>query len=154
MAALASRAGLNRYTIYDLPWVNAIQGYILIRVLGHENLRLFGERGAGRISVEPFWRFRESAPRSVDYVVNVNSLPEIGGDTARAYIRSIADLQPRAFLSVNQEAMSQTVVGTRQHRVADLVAAEGRLRRVSRSLWWMEQGYVEELFEPSPSPGA
>ena len=149
MAALAARAGFRNYTILDLPWVNAIQGYVLIRTLGHEAVQLHGETRRAPVRVAPFWTISAMKRRSVDVVVNVNSLPEIGYDTARHYIQRIAIIIRRAFLSINQEGEAATVHGTRQLRVWDLARAEPRLQLRSRYLSWMEQGYVEEIYCPA-----
>jgi hypothetical protein len=151
MAALAARAGFIDYTILDLPWVNAIQGYILIRVLGHDAVQLYGESRRGVVKVAPFWTISGLRDRSVDAVVNVNSLPEIGLETARDYLNRIAAITRLVFLSINQEAEALTVHGTRQLRVWDLARAEPRLELRSRHIAWMEQGYVEEIYCPKGS---
>jgi hypothetical protein len=151
MAALAARAGFIDYTILDLPWVNAIQGYILIRVLGHEAVALYGESRPGLVKIAPFWTISRIQPRSVDAVVNVNSLPEIGLETARHYLNRIAVIIRRLFFSINQEAESLTIHGIRQLRVWDLAKAEPRLELRSRHIAWMEQGYVEEIYCPKGS---
>ena len=149
MAALAVRAGYRNYTILDLPWVNALQGYILIRTLGHEAVQLHGEASPGAVKVAPFWTISMLTDRSVDAVVNVNSLPEIGYETARQYLQRIAAIIRRVFLSINQEGQALTVHGTRQLRVWDLARAEPRLELRSRNISWMEQGYVEEIYCPA-----
>ena len=38
-----ARAGFTDYAIYDLPWVNALQGYYLIMALPEGSVRLYGE---------------------------------------------------------------------------------------------------------------
>jgi len=151
MAALAVRAGYRDYTIFDLPWVNAFQGYILIRTLGHEAVQLYGESTGGAVKVAPFWTVSMLTDRSVDAVVNVNSLPEIGQETAREYLQRIAHILRGSFLSINQEAQALTVHGTRQLRVWDLARAEPRLELRARHISWMEQGYVEEIYVPVAS---
>lgn len=147
LAALAARAGLPRYTIVDLPWVNAVQGFFLIRALPSLSVRLYGEDGDGP-RVLPHWCFGRLADRSIDFVVNSNSLPEMGREAGRAYIRDIARVLRGRFVSINQEAMAPAPESGSQLRVAQLVAEDGGLRCVSRSRAWMRQGYVEEVFEP------
>jgi hypothetical protein len=149
MAALAARAGFRNYTILDLPWVNAIQGYILIRTLGHDAVQLHGETTAAAIKIAPFWTISALKPRSVDVFVNVNSLPEIGYDTARHYLERIAATVRRLFLSINQEGEAPTVHGTRQLRVWELARNQPTLQLRARHLSWMEQGYVEEIYCPA-----
>jgi hypothetical protein len=145
LAALAYRAGLTSFTIYDLPWVNALQGYFLIMVLPPGTVRLSGE-SEGTVRVEPFWRIHQLADRSADYVINCNSLPEIGAATARQYIDTIGRILRRNFLSLNQEARALSVTGHRQNWVGQLVEERAQLVLRSRSPYWMEQGYVEEVF--------
>jgi hypothetical protein len=151
MAALAVRAGYRNYTILDLPWVNALQGYILIRTLGHEAVQLYGESSRGAVKVAPFWTISTLPDRSVDAVINVNSLPEIGYESARRYVQRIGAIIRRVFLSINQEGQALTVQGTKQLRVWELVRQEPRLELRSRQIAWMEQGYVEEIYTPAGS---
>jgi hypothetical protein len=99
--------------------------------------------------VSPHWTFHERLDRSVDHVINVNSLPEIGVDEAREYLRTIGRVARRSFVSLNQEAGSHVPGIGRQGRVADLATEVGTLHRVARWRWWMEQGYVEEHYVPS-----
>jgi hypothetical protein len=149
LAALAAKAGFGRYTVCDLPWVNAMQGYLLIRAFGADAVRLYGEDGPGSICVLPFWSLHDLPRHSVDLAINVNSLPEIGYATAAEYVATIARISRLGLLSINQEAQSATVHGTRQLRVWELVRAAGGLRLEGRHPFWMEQGYVEELYRPA-----
>jgi hypothetical protein len=144
---LAYRAGLTDYAVYDLPWVNALQGYFLIMALPPGSVRLYGE-DAGTLAVLPGWSFGQVADRSVDYVVNSNSLPEMGAETARGYVRDIRRAVRKLFLSINQECKVPVMDYGPQQCVAELVAAEGGFRRLSRSRYWVRHGYIEEVFRP------
>jgi hypothetical protein len=150
LAELFARAGLRRYTIYDLPWVNVMQGYYLIMARPDCDIRLYGESG-GDVSVLPFWRIRDLAPRSVDHVININSLPEMDAAIARDYLAVIGRILRRSFLSINQEGMAANTNGP-QNWVHALAAQQDVLTCRSRHPWWMEQGYVEELYETNASP--
>lgn len=141
LAFLAARAGHEDYEIFDLPWVNVLQGYFLIGALGRDRVTLFGENGAG-MKVSPHWRFADLPDASVDYVVNTNSLPEMGEATALAYLEGAGRVSRGRFLSINQEG---GVCG--QTCVRELAERAG-LRRESRHLCWVEQGYVEEVYHP------
>lgn len=159
MGLLFARAGLGDYEIVDLPFMNAVQGFFLLNTLPEESVRLFGEDSPAGHSphrpvtrVSPHWTFHERADRSVDFVINVNSLPEIGVEEARAYLGTIGRVTRDTFVSLNQEAGSFVPGIGRQGRVADLAAATGTLRRVARWRWWMEQGYVEEHYRPVGIP--
>jgi putative sugar O-methyltransferase len=150
LADLFARAGLRCYAIYDLPWVNVMQGYYLIMALPDCDVRLYGEN-RGDVAVLPFWRIRDLAPKSVDYVININSLPEMDAAIAQDYMTVIGRILRRSFLSINQEGMAANATGP-QNWVHGLAAQQDVLTCRSRHPWWMEQGYVEELYETSESP--
>jgi hypothetical protein len=147
LAYICRRNGFGDYTIVDLPWVNMLQGYLLIMTLGPDAVSLFGESDRP-VRVRPFWEFAGMADRSVDVVINTDSLPEIGAETARTYIADIARVTRRWFLSINQEAMADYPGVGRQQHVNWLAAREPGLRLLHRHRYWMRQGYVEELFAP------
>ncbi|MCH7799018.1 MAG: hypothetical protein IID28_11335, partial [Planctomycetes bacterium] len=85
------------------------------------------------------------ADDSVELVINCDSLPEIGRETALHYLRQIRRIS-RRFLSINQETR-KTHNGIAQNWVSELVEQAGGFQRVYRFRHWMEQGYVEELYE-------
>jgi putative sugar O-methyltransferase len=148
LAQLSARAGYQRYAIYDLPWVNAIQGYYLIMSLPPDTVRLYGET-EGSIEVNPFWKFESLADNSIDCVVNTDSLPEMGRHTAFGYIQEVRRVLKGVFLSINQEAKADNAGVGHQNSVAELVSEAGGLKRLVRCLYWMRQGYVEEVYAPS-----
>jgi SAM-dependent methyltransferase len=145
LASFAYKAGHRNYVIVDLPWVNAIQGYFLIMALPRGAVRLYGET-TGDIAVLPHWHMRSIPDGSVDYVVNTDSLPEMGVETARHYVRQIARVLRGAFLSINQEGRAPNADVGPQNWVAELIEQHGGFRVVSRHRGWMRQGYVEEVF--------
>lgn len=147
LAYICRRNGCADYTIVDLPWVNVLQGYVLIMSLPPGSVSLFGEADAA-VKVRPFWEFGRLPDRSVDVVINTDSLPEIGEKTGRQYIADIARVIRKYFLSINQEAMTEYPGVGRQLHVNGLVAEEPRLRLLHRQRYWMRQGYVEEVFAP------
>jgi hypothetical protein len=147
LASVCRRNGYADYTIVDLPWVNLIQGYVLIMSLPPASVSLFGEPDRP-VKVRPFWEFGRLADQSVDVVINTDSLPEIGEETARHYIADIARVTRRYFLSINQEAMAEYPGVGHQLHVNGLCAEEPRLRLLHRQRYWMRQGYVEEVFAP------
>lgn len=148
LAELMHRHGFTNYAIYDLPWVNAIQGYFLILALPEKSVQLFGEPPAN-MAVLPFWEFFDLPAQAADMVINTDSLPEMGAAIAASYIESIATVAPRFFFSINQEAKADVEAFGPQQCVAEIVERTGGLRRVSRQRYWMRPGYVEEMFIPS-----
>lgn len=150
LAELAARHGQQNYTVIDLPWVNALQGYYLLMTRPPESVRLFGEAGEAVVRVLPFWCFDDIPDRSVNVVLNTNSMPEMGEDSARNYLTGIRRILDNGFfLSINQEAKAPVAGHGEQLCVADLVQATGGLRRQSRHRSWMRHGYVEEVYVPS-----
>jgi hypothetical protein len=147
LAYVCRRNGCGDYTIVDLPWVNVLQGYVLVMSLPPGSVSLFGEKDAP-VKVRPFWEFGGLANRSVDVVINTDSLPEIGEATGRQYLADIARMIRRYFLSINQEAMAEYPGVGRQLHVNGLAAEQPGLRLLHRQRYWMRQGYVEEVFAP------
>ncbi|GJD85590.1 hypothetical protein [Methylobacterium haplocladii] len=130
----------RRYTILDLPFTNALQGWFLLKT-GLE-VSLYGESDAA-IRVLPWWEI-ESAD-TYDLVINQDSLPEMPQETASGYIARIRAIAP-LFYSINQEAAAANTEALRQGIVPELVARDGGYRRLSRNMFWLRDGYVEELY--------
>jgi hypothetical protein len=147
LALMAHRAGVRRYAIFDLPWVNALQGYFLIHALPEGTVRLYGEE-AGEVRVLPYWRLDDEPADSCDVLVNTDSLPEMGHATAAGYMAKVRRVTRGVFLSVNQEAKADVPGVGLQQCVAELIAEAGGFRTESRQRYWMRQGYVEEVFRP------
>lgn len=147
LALLMYRAGFRNYSIYDLPWVCALQGYFLIMSLPPGSVRLYGE-DSGDVSILPGWRFDRIPNRSIDYVINTNSFPEMGRATAIEYLKDIRRSVKKQFLSINQEAKVAVDRYDPQLCVAELMQQVGGFRRLSRSKYWMRNGYVEEVYQP------
>ena len=146
------------YSLIDLPFINALQGYFLMKTCGAENARLFGEDHPERpIAVLPYWCIKDMADNCFDLVISPESLPEIDRENAEAYIEDIARTSKRYFLSIDQEtAATVSRNSSFQHNVvADLVRAQGGFERVYRFPYWIWRGQLEELFavrEAEPTP--
>lgn len=139
-AYYARKFGIYDYSIVDIPVSSLAQGYFLGRTLGDESIWLHGEATptdlAQRVKLLAPRDFLAGASR-YDLIVNVDSLTEIGRESATEYWRAI-QRQSNQLLSINHEVNDTTI--------ADLVAdAEPRVRSV-RMPYWMRRGYVEELF--------
>jgi hypothetical protein len=149
LAALMHRNGFANYAIYDLPWVNAIQGYFLIMAHPERQVRLFGE-AAGDLQVLPYSQLFELPAQSVDAVINTDSLPEVGAPMARKYVANVCRIAKRFFFSINQEAKAAVESFEPQQCVAELVEESAGLTCLSRQRYWMRPGYVEEVYVPVP----
>jgi hypothetical protein len=132
-AYYALRMGIGRYTIIDIPMTNVAQGYYLSRVLGDDNVSLYGEPGK-RLRVLPPVCFRE-LDEKFDLIVNVDSLTEMAESTAFDYVYGAQRLT-RQFLSINHEHNVFTV-----HSLYRIIYGV----KAWRSPYWLRRGYVEEL---------
>jgi hypothetical protein len=147
LARLAFRAGLQNFEVFDLPWVNVLQGYYLLMSLPQERVRLYGEH-SGDLRISPHWRFTDLPDRSVDFVVNTDSLPEMALAVRQEYITQIQRVLTGYFLSINQESGMVIDDFDPQGPVRELVEQDGGYRLLGRNRWWMCQGYVEEVYTP------
>jgi SAM-dependent methyltransferase len=134
----ANELGIKDYTIVDLPITTVAQAYFLGRTLGEENICLDGEQFADAQNrakiVLPETFLAES--KTYDLVLNVDSLTEMDFSVAQAYWDKIK-ISTNTFLSINHEA--------HKFRVRDLLFEDLHSLVVHRGLYWMREGYAEEL---------
>ena len=160
MAALmARRAGLENYTIIDLPYVNAMQFGFLGSVFNNDVVKGYGEFDHTDTSIKGLKLISTSAIKSfpahsVDFVINSDSLPEIPLDVATDYTQEIKRICRGLFLSLNQESGRPHPDGTPQGHIPTLIKNVGGFERVSRNIFWMRQGYVEEVYNCNPKNNA
>lgn len=140
---------LGRYVIIDLPVINVLQGFFLMKTCGAENVHLYGEdTHERRIHVLPYWMMREMPDRCFALTVNQESLPEIDRRNAELYIKEIARTTRQYFLSINQESGAHVGYHGFQHNVVPaLIAGHEAFVRRHRFPWWIRKGDVEELYE-------
>lgn len=145
-------AGL-RTTIFDLPIINVVQSYFLIKTLGASKVRLLDELNPSAVvSVLPWLSFFDRE-NTFDIAFNRDSMSEFQREVAERYLREIQNRQV-PFLSINQEV--ENLSGDRdvhQLNVGHMARAAGLVRSV-RMQYWLRRGYVEEFFQPSLPGGA
>jgi hypothetical protein len=148
VAYYAWKLGVRRYTIIDLPNINLVQGWYLIRALPGAAIVLQGERdpGGDAIRILPTWRFEESVRYGL--LFNQDSFPEMHPSISARYLDKARDAA-EYLLSINQEAEAPQP-GGRQTVVADLVREVGGYQRIYRFRHWLRRGYVEELYKITP----
>ena len=132
-AFYAHRLGIERYTIVDIPLSSVAQAHFLGRALSPDSVGLIGEEDCPIRLRGP--RFIESADERFDVVLNVDSLSEMDPAVAAGYI-DFARRSAASVLSINREWDGAP-------RAADLLEPA----TTSRHLYWMREGYVEELAE-------
>jgi hypothetical protein len=142
--ALYARAfGLLDYTLVDLPLTAVSSAYFLGCALGPDAIVCFGEEtddADRRIKLLPPEAFF-AAGADYDLVLNVDSLPEVGRETAQRYLAEIAS-HTGLFLSINHEAGAFTV--------RELLDEAGLTERTQRFPSWTRPGYAEELLTLLP----
>lgn len=156
----AQRFGLGPYTIFDLPHVNVLQGYYLLKSLPMDQVRLFGETiDNPRVTVWPYFEKHRITAGTVDIVFNQDSMPEIHRDAALDYLAWIRQISPRWFYSINQEAASAYTQSfwepagendPKQNVVGALATKANGFRRVMRAPYWLRKGYASELYKILP----
>jgi len=140
-AMYASRLGIARYTILDLPITCLLAGHYLLHAVGEKEVVLYGEKPENTrcIQVLPYWRIADLPQKSFDLVLNQDSLPEISDNLVAEYLNRVPNLTA-IFLSINQEYFHPRTVHA---FVSKLV----RFRELYRTKCWVREGYVEEAFE-------
>jgi hypothetical protein len=97
---------MNRKNVYlfDLPFVNVISGYFLIKALGHNAVILDGERCRSEsINISAFWNCEHFAKDHFEIAVNQDSFPEIDLNILLQYFKTIEFNTKSYFLSINHE---------------------------------------------------
>jgi len=150
--AAVKMGSVEDHCIIDLPIVNVLQGYLLLKSDLADCVELFGERSQGRkmngprIRILPDNAVNDLDDRSFDVAVNLDSLPEMGYDTIRNYLRQIQRICRSYFLSVNQEHQRPGASGFSHGWVHEMIKEFPDISLVSRAPCWLRKGYVEELF--------
>ena len=140
-AFYARALGLTNYTIVDIPLTTVAQGIFLGSkdVLGENSISLVEEPfSEGQLRIRsPEWLL-ESDER-FDIMINVDSITEMDQKIATQYAKWASERIKLVF-SIN-------------HEVNPFTAKEifcSYFTSMSRSLYWMRRGYVEEIFSPYP----
>jgi hypothetical protein len=150
VAYWSRRLGIREYTIVDLPHINVVQGFYLLKSLPDVDVKLAGEppvRDARDcISIMPNHAIASVPSRSVDLVLNQDSFPEIGRETVLAYLEWIKRVSTTYFLSINHESKPPYADNRSQISVPELVDAVGGFALEQRELYWLRRGYVSMLY--------
>lgn len=144
VALLAGRAGYQDYTIIDLPYVGSIQTYYLGSALGEDKVSGLGESPAA-FKMLPPPEIKNIPDKSVDLVININSMPEMGAAACEDYLRDIRRIAKK-FLSINQESQGYHPGIGRQNWVPGIIKDVGGYTLLNRHKYWLGEGYTEELY--------
>ena len=151
LAYIVASMGAKQYSIIDLPLVNVLQGYVLLKSDLAKSVQLFGEDDLDLesvIKILPTSIIGELPTKSFDIIINQDSLPEMAKGTMNGYLEAIQRLskQNGLFLSINQEAQAPSGAGSEQGWVHDACRGEKGMKILYRVPYWLRKGYVEELY--------
>jgi len=138
--------GCQSYTIIDLPVINVLQGYFLMKCFGEEVIQLFGEQISDRpIKIMPYWYFMLEHSE-FDICFNQDSLPEMPFERAIEYLHKIPQVTRSYFYSINQEACAPAAQRLTQLNIPEIIAKIPDYKLMFRYPNWTRRGYVEELY--------
>lgn len=139
------RYNMGKYFCFDLPLVNIIQGYFLMKVFGPDKVKFYTEDIPDRaINIMPYWSFFEN--RKFDLALNRNFLSEIPINHTQRFVEKLET--DRSFLmSISQESKAPSAQeGIDQVCVREVAGNFPNFRPINRNKSWMRKGYVEELY--------
>jgi hypothetical protein len=152
----AQQFGLGQFTLIDLPHINVLQGYYLLKSLPWNHVQLFGETdGNARVRIWPNAAKDQVSTEEVEIVFNQDGLPEFHPIVALDYIAWSKRISRKWLYSINQEsaaAYAQEFCApagegdTKQNVVGTLVAQSDGFQRTMRAPYWLRKGYASELF--------
>lgn len=146
------RLGVKSYSLIDLPHINVIQGFYLLKALPDANIRLYGEpeqasQQGHEITIFPANYIGKFEPRQFNLVLNQDSFPEIHADIVQEYLMQIRKISRQYFLSINHESCPPGGENFTHISVQQLIDKVGGYTRLSRMPYWLRKGYVMELYE-------
>lgn len=145
------KMGRKNGYLFDLPFVNVISGFFLIKALGHDAVILEGEKGKSRhIHIRPFWSCDQYSENFFEISANQNSFPEIDAEIVRRYFEVIQKNTHSYFLSINQEH-EHAIIGSNKKHIAipKMIAEFSKYELVSRNAYPIWDSYFEELYRIS-----
>jgi len=139
------KLGIRDYSIFDLPYINVLQGYFLLKALPKGSVSLYGEKHSGKIKILPDSEFSKTPRKSFDVTLNADSFPEINIKIVKKYLKDIKINTKKYFLSINQEGGSD-FASIKQSVIPKVIADIGGFRKEYRFPFWVRKGYIEELY--------
>jgi len=140
-AMYARRMGIMDYTIFDLPITNLLSGHYLLLALGLDAVSLYGEKTKeNTVKILPFWEATNAKDKQFFLSVNQDSFPEVSEKLVEEYLLQIRRTTKKYFLSLNHEGFSP-------YTVRNVVNRTPGYESLSRSKYWIYEGFLEELFK-------
>ena len=142
-ALYAEQFGITNYFIYDLPIINLVQAWFLIK--SGVDVVLYGEQRRPHVlHILPYWEFKKE---SFDLTLNVNSFPEMDGSIVAEYLKIIKKNTSKYLLSINLEDGGEYGEKHVHIVVQDIVTKVKGLNLIYRFPSWFMRNYVEELYK-------
>lgn len=138
------KLGIRDYSIFDLPYINVLQGYFLLKALPKGSVSLYGEKPS-KVKILPDHEFSKAKRNQFDITLNADSFPEINIKIFKKYLKDIKVNTKKYFLSINQEGESD-FSSIKQAIVSRVILDVGGFRKEYRFPFWVRKGYVEELY--------
>lgn len=141
--------GVGKYVIIDLPYINILQGFYLIKALPSAKIFLYGEKSGkeNSICILPDWSLKRINGKPFDLTLNQDSFPEIDKNIVIDYLKQIKLHTKHFFLSINQESQNTMMIGKlKQHIISKMLSGKKGFDKVYRFPYWVRAGYLEELY--------
>ncbi len=142
-----NKISIRSYKIIDLPLINVLQGYFLMKAFGASAVSLYGEIADTKsvISIIPNFAYEKDINSQIDVLINENSMPEMSDGIVENYAKFAKKRVSGLFFSYNHEAYS-IVYGKPQVCVPEIFNRIDGIVRLSRDSSWVRNGYVEETY--------
>lgn len=143
-----------RYFNFDLPEMNVVNSYFLMKAFPDVRFALYGEpRGDSRVCILPHFDFQNLPVRSMDVIFNSNSFSEMDREMVEEYIRHICRISTRYFIHTNHdEDRYYDAAKTKKHvQLSKYRLPESEFRAIYfKQPVFYHPKYFEYLFERVP----
>jgi len=142
------RFGVRALSLVDLPDVNVVQGYYLLKALPCDRVTLYGEPVPSEpegVRILPAGALASADARHFDLVLNQDSFPEMAPATVRDYLAWVRASAKR-LLSINHESKPPYGRDLAHASVPEEIARVGGFALEDRFPYWLRRGYVAELY--------
>jgi hypothetical protein len=145
-----SNMGRQNVHLFDLPFVNVLSGYFLIKSLGKDAVVLEGEESRqNAIHIKAFWNCNSYPENYFEVTVNQDSFPEINVDLLKKYFNIIERNTRSYFFSINQEHEGKYADGKKHNSVPKIISWFSNFQSILRKPYGLrtEIGYIEEHYK-------
>jgi hypothetical protein len=130
--------GAEQYFMVDLPISSMSQSYFLLNHFKIEEVALNNEDiGKKKIKLMSVNEFKD-LDNYYDVIINVDSLTEMGIETAMEYLSLISE-KTKFFLSINHES--------NEINIRDMAKEFPNFKLLNKQKSWTRKGYLEEVYQ-------